>query len=78
MEVIKIIETAREFRLYYLNEEGQEDSYTLTLSYDSDRKKWIANNLSKMDDIEIESVFNFLKEINKNHSKLIEYHIKKK
>jgi len=43
MKIKKATEQEREFRLFFTNEEGEEDDYTITFKYNEENKNWITN-----------------------------------
>ena len=76
MKINKIIESEREFRLFYTNAE-EEDDYLVTFKYNEESKKWITNLSGEYEEEELEAIKKVMNEINKNHKTPIEFNFEK-
>jgi len=78
MKIKKATEQEREFRLFFTNEEGEEDDYTITFKYNEENKNWITNLSGEYEEKELEAVKMILKELNTMHKERIEINLESK
>lgn len=72
MKLKRALEKEKEFRLYFLNDEGDDEDYTITYKYDEENKVWRTNLSGEYDEKELDAVKKILSEINENHKEPIE------
>jgi len=78
MKIKKATEQEREFRLFFTNEEGEEEDYLITFRYNEEDKLWKTHLSGDYEDKELEAVKMILKELNTEHKERIEINLEKK
>ena len=77
MKIIKAIETEKEFKIDYTDDEGELDCYRINVRFDFEDKIWKTHLSGEYDEEDLEVLKQITKELNKNYKKPVELSFEK-